>query len=309
MAGGIINTGSFALGLFPEGLIGFDKGLKDFATEYDKVFHVRPMDRAYLRWAKTYGVGLPVALGEAAGVTYDHMGQRWKQDIVAIKYGLGLAITDEAIMDDRSGIIMQKKSTELAKAMAKKREVLAAAFLDACWTSGDSNAGDGVALYSASHPIISGVFSNVPSAPAALSEASLEQAVQDIARNMVNERGLKAAVMAKKLVVSVTNQFEAQRIFKSAGQVYTPDNTINALKEAGDIGNGNVQVMHYLNSANAYHILTDVNDDEGFVCYVRFEPKFSADNEFDNDVAKFKAIMKLGFSVLDPRCSYGVYVA
>src|SRR5678809_337165 len=224
MAGTIVNTGSFPQSILPEGIIGFDKGIAEYPSLIPQLFSVEAMDRSYLRWIKTYGMGIAGSLGENKGVSFDHMGQRWPKDIVAQKYGIGLAITKEAIQDDRSGIIMQMKGKELGLAVQRKKDLLGAAFYDGAFTAGKvSDTGDGKALYASDHPLLNGTFSNIPSVYTAFSEAALEQAYKDISLNFLNERGFAEMVKAQKIVVGVNNALEAERVLKSVGQVYTPD--------------------------------------------------------------------------------------
>jgi hypothetical protein len=61
--------------------------------------------------------------------------------------------------------------------------------------------GDGVALFLAPHPLVSGgTNSNTPATPADLNETSLENAVIQIAA-WTDERGLLIAAKPKKLII------------------------------------------------------------------------------------------------------------
>ena len=307
MAGAPINTGNFALDLYPEVLTWFGLKYKQFPSQHDQVFKVMASDRGYERIAKVGELGLPSQFSDGESVSFDSMAQRWKLDVTHRKYGIGFIITKDALDDQKSGIPLQLKSYALARSMSVMREILAASYLDNCFTGGTSTGGDGVVLYSASHPLATGTFSNVPSSPVAISEAGLEQACKDIENNFVSERGLKIMAKARKLVIHPNLRFEAIRILQSQGQVYTPDNTPNALKASG-LFPESFTTMNYLNSTNAYHILTDV-EDQGLIEYVRREPDVTTDNVFDNENAKFKSVMRLSFCHGDPRCAYGVYNA
>lgn len=307
MANGVINSSSFKASILPEGQIGFDKAIAEYPSLVGQLFEERTMDRAYLRWTKTYGLSVAAPLGEAESVSNDVMGQLWYKLIVAQKYGKGVMITQEAIENDRAGIIYQMKGRELGKIVGRTRDLNAAAFFDGAFTSGNiSDTGDGVALFSNAHPLKNGTFSNIPSSYVAFSEDALEQAYEDISLNFVNEMGFAEMVKPVKLHIGVTNALEATRVLKSVGQVYTPDNTPNALRSMGLFG-GDPIVNPLLVNQNSYYVITDVAD--GLCHYTRNAPVITSDNEFANDVMKFKVIFKETFCALDPRCAYGVYIA
>jgi hypothetical protein len=119
------------------------------------------------------------------------------------------------------------------------------------------NGGDGVALFSYSHPLVSGgVNSNTPSTQADLNETSLENAVIQIAA-WTDERGLLIAAKPTKLIVPPALQFVATRLLETELRVGTTDNDINAIKNNGSIPEG-YTVNHFLTDTNAWFLTTDV---------------------------------------------------
>lgn len=295
-----MNTGNFSFDIQPNFIKWFGIAETDYEAEYDKMFSVEQFDMAIRRIVKSSGLGLPQMMGQNEAVSYDSARQRWKKDMECTKYATGVIITREAIDDLKSGIAVQMKARDLARVMLHKKELLAAAYLDNAFTD-TTTGGDGTSLYG-SHTTLAGTVSNKISVAAALSEASLEQSLIDIA-NFRNERGLRLKVLPRKVVVPVANMFEILRILNSVGQVYTPDNTPNALRIQGAFPEGHM-VSHFVSNTTATHILTDVKD-EGLIFGVRRDVEISSDNVFDTESAKFKAVMKVGVFHGDYLCAYG----
>jgi hypothetical protein len=162
--------------------------------------------------------------------------------------------------------------------------------------------GDGVSLGNASHPnAVGGLWSNILSTAANLSEAALEQAVIDLSK-FTNDRGLKIAVRPQTLIIPTDLQFEAERIMKSQYRIGTSNNDVSALISMGKFPGG-VKVNHYLSSATAWFVRTSAQD--GMKYFSRRDDSFEEDNSFDNETAKFKASSRYSFGWTDPRGFYG----
>jgi hypothetical protein len=162
--------------------------------------------------------------------------------------------------------------------------------------------GDGVALFSASHPLVSGgTNSNIPSTPADLNETSLENAVIQIAQ-WTDERGLLIAAKPKKLVIPVQLQFVATRLLETELRVGTNDNDVNALKNNGSVPGG-YTVNHYLTDPNAWFLTTDVPN--GMKHFVRTPLSNSMDGDFDTGNVRYKSRERYSFGWSDPLGMYG----
>jgi hypothetical protein len=185
--------------------------------------------------------------------------------------------------------------------MAYTKQVKAAAVLN----NGFSNAyagGDGVALFSASHPLVSGgTNSNIPSTPADLNETSLENAVIQISL-WTDERGLLIAAKPSKLVVPPALQFTATRLLETELRVATADNDINALKNNGSIPGG-YTINHFLTDTNAWFLCTDVPN--GMKHFVRSPLAQSMDGDFDTGNVRYKSRERYSFGWSDPLGMFG----
>jgi hypothetical protein len=210
-------------------------------------------------------------------------------------------LTEEAIEDNLYDSLSARYTKGLARAMAYTKQVKAAAVLN----NGFSNAyagGDGVALFSSAHPLVSGgTNSNIPSTPADLNETSLENAVIQIAA-WTDERGLLIAAKPNKLVVPSALQFTATRLLETELRVATADNDINALKNNGSIPGG-YTINHFLTDTNAWFLTTDVPN--GMKHFVRTPLQNSMDGDFDTGNVRYKSRERYSFGWSDPLGMYG----
>ena len=160
-----------------------------------------------------------------------------------------------------------------------------------------SNSGDGVTLFNTAHTTIAGSFSNTLATAADLNETSLEQAMIDIAA-LTDERGLKIAAKAVKMIIPSALQFTADRLMNSAQRVGTADNDINAIRNMGMIPGG-YSVNHYLTDTDAFYITTDVPN--GMKHMERAPLTTKMEGDFDTGNVRYKARERYVFGVSDPR--------
>jgi hypothetical protein len=299
----IISTGLFPQDLRPGIRMWFGSAYKIYNTIYDQILDVKiPDDRAYEEDVMMGTLGLAQVKTQGAPVTYDDSNQLFSTRYTHIQYGLGFVITQE-MLDDGIALKMGKVFSEAMKlSMLRTREIIASNVLvNGFSSSALMDGGDGVALFSSAHPTPGGNFSNVPTSPAVLSEASLEQMVIDV-MNYKDNRGQLIMVKPDKLIVPIALQFTATRILKSILKNDSGDNAINALRDMGMIPGG-IVVDPYLTSTTNWFVKTD---QPGLNFFNRKDITMSDDNEFDTENGKFKALMRLSVGWSDPRAAYGV---
>lgn len=302
-----INTGNFAKLLYPGLNTIYGHKYNEYAKECDQIFEGRSSRRAYEEDQGVTGFGLASVKTEGNAITYDSEQQGFLTRYNHIVYGLGFIITEEMIEDDQYDVVGQRRTEGLAYSMRQTEETVGANVLNRAFNTsyvgGDSatliaSAGGGG---STSHANVSGgTWTNGVATAADLSEATLEQAVIDIA-DYKDDRGKKIQVMPKQLIIPKDLQFEAERILESRLRVGSADNDVNALYTMGSIPK--VVVNHYLTDADAWFIQTDMPN--GLIKYNRKGMAFNMDNDFDTSNAKFKATARYSFGWTDPRCIYG----
>ena len=162
--------------------------------------------------------------------------------------------------------------------------------------------GDGQALFSTAHPLVSGgTNSNTPATAADLNETSLEAAVIQISL-WTDERGLLIAAKPRKLIVPPALQFVATRLLETELRVGTTDNDINAIKNNGSIPEG-YTVNHFLTDTNAWFLTTDVPN--GLKHFVRMPLQNSMDGDFDTGNVRYKSRERYSFGWSDPLGVFG----
>ena len=281
----------------------FGNKYDEYGKPYESYFQMETSDKAYEEIAEATGFGLAAPKPEGASIQYDNDGEGYKSRFTNVVYGLGYIVTREAIEDGQYKTISERRSAELARSMNTTKCIVHANVLNRGF-SGSYVGGDGVALFSASHPTLSGNQSNLLTA-ADLSESALESAVTAIS-TMKNARGHILGAMPKALIIHPSEMFNASRILDSELQSgaktdTTNTNSVNVLKAKGLIGK--VVIDPYLTDTDAWFLTTDIP--YGLVSQQRRALEFTKDNDFDTENAKAKATERYAAGWIDWRGVYG----
>ena len=272
-----------------------------YGEEHKEVFETESSERSFEEETKLSGFSAAPVKNEGSAIRYDNAQEaftaRYNHETIA----LGFSITEEAVEDNLYDSLSARYTKALARAMAYTKQTKAAAVLNNGFDT-DFPGGDGVPLFSASHPLVSGgVNANIPSTAADLNETSLEAAVIQIA-GWTDERGLLIAAKPKKLVIPVSLMFVATRLLETELRVGTADNDINAIKSNGSIPGG-YTVNHYLTDTDAWFLTTDVPN--GLKHFVRAPLSNSMDGDFDTGNVRYKARERYSFGWSDPLGMWG----
>jgi hypothetical protein len=272
-----------------------------YGEEHKQIFETESSERSFEEETKLSGFSAAPVKNEGSAIAYDNAQEaftaRYNHETIA----LGFSITEEAIEDNLYDSLSARYTKALARAMAYTKQTKAAAVLNNGFDT-DYPGGDGVPLFSASHPLVSGgTNSNIPSTAADLNETSLEAAVIQIAA-WTDERGLLIAAKPKKLVIPPSLMFVATRLLETELRVGTADNDINALKSNGSIPEG-YAVNHFLTDPDAWFLTTDVPN--GPKHFVRTPMAQSMDGDFDTGNVRYKSRERYSFGWSDPLGMYG----
>jgi hypothetical protein len=272
-----------------------------YGEEHKEIFDTESSERSFEEETKLSGFSAAPVKNEGSAIAYDNAQEAWTARYNHETIALGFSITEEAIEDNLYDSLSARYTKALARAMAYTKQTKAAAILNNGFDT-DYPGGDGVALFSASHPLVGGgTNSNIPSTPADLNETSLEAAVIQIAA-WTDERGLLIAAKPKKLVVPPSLMFVATRLLETELRVSTADNDINAIKSNGSIPEG-YTVNHFLTDPDAWFLTTDVPN--GLKHFVRTPMAQSMDGDFDTGNVRYKARERYSFGWSDPLGMYG----
>ena len=276
---------------------------KRYGEEHQELYETESSERSFEEETKLSGFSAAPVKNEGNAIAYDNAQEAWTARYTHETIALGFSLTEEAVEDNLYDTLSARYTKALARGMAYTKQVKAANVLNNGFnTSGQYNGGDGVPLFSASHPLVTGgVNSNVASTPADLNETSLENAVIQIAA-WTDERGLLIAAKPRKLIVPPALQFVATRLLETELRVGTADNDINALKNNGSIPEG-YAINHYLTDNNAWFLTTDVPN--GMKHFVRSALSTSMDGDFDTGNVRYKARERYSFGWSDPLGMFG----
>ena len=264
--------------------------------EHKEIYETETSERSFEEETKLSGFSAAPVKNEGSAIAYDNAQEaftaRYNHETIA----LGFSLTEEAIEDNLYDSLSARYTKGLARAMAYTKQVKAAAVLNNGFSSSFPG-GDGVALFSTAHPLVSGgTNSNTPATPSDLNETSLENAVIQIAA-WTDERDLLIASKPRKLIVPSALQFVATRLLETSLRVGTNDNDINALKNNGSIPEG-YTINHYLTDTNAWFLTTDVPN--GMKHFIRTPLSNSMDGDFDTGNVRYKSRERYSFGFSDP---------
>jgi hypothetical protein len=272
-----------------------------YGEEHKEIYETETSERSFEEETKLSGFSAAPVKAEGAAIAYDNAQEAWSTRYNHETIALGFSITEEAIEDNLYDSLSARYTKGLARAMAYTKQVKGAAVLNNGF-SASYPGGDGVALFSAAHPLVSGgTNSNTPGVQADLNETSLEAAVIQIAA-WTDERGLLIAAKPRKLIVPPALMFVAKRLLDTELRVATADNDINALKAMGAIPEG-YGVNHFLTDNNAWFLKTDVPN--GLKHFVRTPLSNSMDGDFDTGNVRYKSRERYSFGWSDPLGMFG----
>ena len=272
-----------------------------YGEEHKEIYETETSERSFEEETKLSGFSAAPVKNEGSAIAYDNGQEAWTARYNHETIAMGFSLTEEAIEDNLYDSLSNRYTKALARSMAYTKQVKAASVLN----NGFSNTypgGDGVSLFNANHPLVSGgVNSNIPSVNADLNETSLENAVIQIAA-WTDERGLLIAAKPRKLIVPPQLQFVATRLLETELRVGTNDNDINAIKNNGSIPEG-YTINHFLTDPNAWFLTTDVPN--GMKHFIRAALDTKMDGDFDTGNVRYKARERYSFGWSDPLGMYG----
>ena len=272
---------------------------QQYDQEHAEIYTTESSDRAFEEEVMLSGFGQAKVKPEGSSVEFDRAQETFTARYTHETITLGFAITEEAIEDNLYDRLASRYTKALARSMAQTKQIKAASPLNNGF--GTFKAGDGKELFATDHPTVSGTFSNELTTPADLNETSLEQAMIDIAA-LTDERGLKIAAKATKMIIPSALQFTAERLMKSQQRVGTADNDINALASMGMVPGG-YSINHFLTDPDAFYLITDVPN--GMKHLERAPLTTKMEGDFDTGNVRYKARERYVFGVSDPRGIYG----
>lgn len=275
MSTGFVHTTGFAPELLYPGLAeiwGLD--YEQYPTKYTKFLKIESSDKAFEKEQGMSGFTVAGVKEQGNSVGFARLTQGFQKEYVHITYGIGAIVTREMMEDDQYNVISQIPSL-LAEAMRRTEETVGTAPLNNAFDASVVGA-DGQSLCSTAHPNAGsggGTQSNRPATASDLTQTSLEQAYIDI-ENFRDENNQRISMPEKKrLIVSRSDMFNAQKILKTQYKVGSADNDVNIL------ANSNIELVmtNYLTDQDAWFLQNGIRNG------LKFKQRRKADIERDND--------------------------
>jgi hypothetical protein len=236
---------------------------------FKQVMRAETTNRSIEQFSGVVGVGLPTFIEEGGEISVDSMAQGFDKTLRPLKYGLGIAVSRELVDDDRMGVIKPRPKW-LGESIAQAREIQAATVYNNAFATAGS---DGVALCSASHPLIKagGVESNLLTAAADLDVTSLELALTQWSL-IKDHRGFYQNNGTPNLLVAEQNRWNAYTLVRAGQKSETANNTVNAFEngENGQAVRGPI-CWAYLTDPDAWFLVAEP-DQTGVVWLDRLAP-------------------------------------
>ena len=277
----------------------FGMSYNEYPMEFMDIYTEHSSERSFEQDQKITGFQSAPVKQEGATTLFDTAQEGYTSTYYMETISMGFALTQEAFEDNLYDSLSARYSRELGRAMRNTKEIKAAAILNTGFTalaSGGYGVGDGVPLYSTSHPQVAGpVISNRPSVAVDLNETSLEAATIQIAK-WTDDRGKLIQARVRKMIVPVDNQYTAVRILETQLQPGTAQNDVNAIRVSAAVPEG-FAVNHYLSDPDAFFLLTDVP--EGFKYFNRVPVSEDSDGDFDTGNIRYRQRERYAFGVSD----------
>ena len=307
-----INRASIAKELLPGLNAVFGLEYNEVSNEHEALFDVENSDRAFEEEVLFTGFGTAPVKGEGAAVQYDDAQESYTARYTAETISLAFSVTEEAMEDNLYDTFAKLRAKGLARAMANTKQVKGADVFNNGFSSSYLG-GDGVSLFSDSHPVVDGGTQDNDLDATDLSEASLESALITIAKAK-DDRGILIGIKAESIHVPPDLAFTADQILNStmsttigvnpttAGNGATSVNDINAIRNQGLVPGG-FFVNHRFTDTNAWFIKTDCPN--GAKMFVRAPLQTKMEPDFDTGNLRFKSRERYSFGWSDWRGFYG----
>lgn len=293
-----ISTGRLAELLYPGIATIFGHKYKEHEVMYKKIFDMKKSDKAF---EKEQGItSLPTAAIKEQGdeISFTDIFQGYQKEYLPDTYGLGVTITREMVEDDQYNIIKQIPAMA-ARSMIHQEEIVHTNVLNNGFSSSYTGP-DGVAFFSASHPLVGGgTGSNTPSVAADLTQTSLENAILDI-MDFRDDQGKRLNIMPKKLFIPRSLYFTATKILDTKYATGSNNNDVNVLS------NMKLELIcsNFLTDQDQWTLINDI-ELGGLTSYTRRETEI--DKFSDDRTQNLNIIVTRRFATGTPadwRCAY-----
>ena len=258
-----------------------DRGYAERPSQFTQVFNVLDSTRSVENFSGVSGVGRFPSIAEGAAVRRDQPVLGYNKTFVHGRFGLAVPVTIDVVEDDKWDLIGQMHR-DLGWSCKETRELQAVSDFNNGFSSSFLGP-DGVALFSASHPLYKagGVQSNVLATPADLDMLSLQLALTAF-ELLRRPSGELIHVAPRLLIHHPSNRWVAHALLKSPDNPVTADRSVNPLMGAED-GMPRPFSWRYLTDADAW-FLAAAPAETGLIWFDRKVPYTKSWTDDDTEV-------------------------
>jgi hypothetical protein len=272
---------------------------------YDKIFNVEAKKAKFVDLQQLTGLGIGSAVTDGGPIKYANFVQNANTRIVQGGIALGFQISLQQQVFAQTLDLMKMGMRDLKLALEREKEIIHANVLNNGFTNSSPYlGGDGVPLFSTSHPTLGGNVSNTASVATTWSESAVETAIIAI-KNILSQDGTRMDLDVKAAVVPTSLTFEAARLLRNIDRPATADRDINAIVHNKALPD--YMVWNYLKySTAAWFLLTELDDpNTGLVSYSAMPPKPEVFGDGDTRNIKCTLMEIYGAGWGDYRAIYG----
>jgi hypothetical protein len=265
---------------------GLDKIVDIYLKNQPQVFKQYTSDLAdngqqFYRMAQLATLPAATAVNEATGIqTYD-LATPYYKDFYYVKRGTGISFATEVLERDMYGVF-KNPGTHIANAFIKAWESDCANFINLATSL---TTPDGVALASASHPLLTGTASNIITGNPVLSPFSLETALQELCFQLDYNGDYMMFNQPVNLIVPPALYMAACRYVQATQLATTADNDPNVLKARI----ANVIQSPYFTSSTAWALCVADKEANPLKLCVQRSPRTKSQEDVNFDVLRFQS--------------------
>lgn len=277
----------------------FDAHKRQFKDYIPMLFNADTSTKAFEQFLGVGELGL-MDEWESSGkqVSYEDFAKGFKALFTHKKYSKGITVERELVDDDQYGEI-KKRVKKLSRVAFMTRQIHAASVFNNAFSNGYAGP-DSVSLCNAAHPKMPGSSDTIRNFSAYELNAPNVELVRTNAAGWKDDKNNLVLTIFDTLVVPPALRKTAQIIAETDEEPETTEHGINVWK-------GQLKVIEYpfLTDPTAWFMIDSARGKEELLWFDRRKPDFADKVEFDDEVAKYKAVGRWSYGWLTPLFIYG----
>jgi hypothetical protein len=240
----------------------------------------------YVRRGALVGLASLQSMNEGNAIPFDSLLDGPEKTVYPAKFGLQVQVTNEAMQDDRSGILKNQLGTSLGIAQKQTIEFATWDILNSGFATTRVGV-DGKALFASDHPLYGvpgATFSNI--ATGSLSRSTLQSAIK-IFHTLVNDRNLPIMYEPAVLVIHPNLEWKAKELLMSPYDPETANRNINPIYGIGL----RYYVSRYVTSTTAWYLISEKALHDMRILWFT-KPQFNSYPDENVEAMIFKASMR-----------------